>query len=113
MKWIGMFSCLTFLAAFCLMIPAADAAAETYESFIRLDPSGPPGVGMKGDEKKKEHVYYTSPTNELISAGVWEAVTTKSSGPEKPGEPDESIAGRHTSLESLAAHCVSGGTLSW
>jgi uncharacterized cupin superfamily protein len=28
---------------------------------------------MKGDEKEKEHTYYTSPTNEVISAGVWEA----------------------------------------
>jgi uncharacterized cupin superfamily protein len=73
MKWIGMFFCLTFLVAFYLMIPPADAAAETYESFIRLHPHGPPGVGMKGDEKEKEHVYYTSPTNEVISAGVWEA----------------------------------------
>ena len=57
MKWVGMFLCLTFLVAFYLMIPPADAAAETYESFIRLHPHGPPGVGMKGDEKEKEHVY--------------------------------------------------------
>lgn len=72
MKWIGMSVYLTFLVASCLMIPPADALAETYESFIRLHPQGPPGVGMKGDEKAKEHVYYTSPTNEVISAGAWE-----------------------------------------
>jgi len=73
MKWTGLFLCLTLLVAFFLMIPPDDAAAETYESFIRLHPHGPPGVGMKGDEKEKEHVYYTSPTNDVISAGVWEA----------------------------------------
>jgi len=73
MKWTGLFLCLTLLVAFFLMILPDDAAAETYESFIRLHPHGPPGVGMKGDEKEKEHVYYTSPTNEVISAGVWEA----------------------------------------
>ena len=77
MKWTGLFLCLTLLVAFFLMIPPDDAAAETYESFIRLHPHGPPGVGMKGDEKEKEHVYYTSPTNEVISAGVWDAVRSR------------------------------------
>ena len=48
------------------------AAADDYKTFIRLHPMGPPGVGMKGDETEKEHVYHSSAANELISAGVWQ-----------------------------------------
>jgi uncharacterized cupin superfamily protein len=64
---------LALIAVFPLVVPDTAAVAETHESFIRLHPQGPPGVGMKGDDKEKEHVYYASPANGLISAGVWEA----------------------------------------
>ncbi len=48
-------------------------AAETYKTFIRLHPTGPPGVGMKGNEKEQEHVYHSVVENPMISAGVWQA----------------------------------------
>ena len=49
------------------------AAADAPPSVIRFSPGGPAGVGLKGDEKSREHVYYTSAQDDKVQAGVWEA----------------------------------------
>jgi uncharacterized cupin superfamily protein len=72
MKRIILFLVLGLLAASFPTGWETAAAAGGHETFIRLHPHGPPGKGMTGDEKEKEHVYYAS-DDEKISAGVWEA----------------------------------------
>ena len=49
------------------------AGADAPSSVIRFSPQGPAGVGLKGDEKSREHVYYTSAQDDQVQAGVWEA----------------------------------------
>jgi hypothetical protein len=58
-------------AAFLLM--SVLAGADNAPSIIRFSPSGPLGVGLRGDEKSREHVYYTSAQDQDVQAGVWEA----------------------------------------
>jgi uncharacterized cupin superfamily protein len=58
------------------------AAADAPTSVIRFSPGGPAGVGLKGDEKSREHVYYTSAQDDQVQAGVWEAAPY-TSGPHK------------------------------
>lgn len=55
------------------VLSGAAEAADTPMSIIRLSPTGPAGVGLSGDEKSREHVYYTSAEDDQVQAGVWEA----------------------------------------
>lgn len=56
--------------------------ADSPGAVIRFSPTGPAGVGLKGDEKSREHVYYTSAQDDQVQAGVWEAAPY-TSGPHK------------------------------
>ncbi|HEY7818450.1 MAG TPA: cupin domain-containing protein [Vicinamibacteria bacterium] len=56
-----------------LVLLGALAGVDAPTSIIRFSPQGPPGVGLKGDEKSREHVYYTSAQDDQVQAGVWEA----------------------------------------
>jgi len=67
-----------------LLLSVLSAAADTGTSILRLSPTGPAGVGMTGDEKSKEHVYYTSAEDDQVQAGVWEA-PPYTSGPHEAG----------------------------
>lgn len=67
-------------AAFLLL--SVLAGADNAPAIIRFSPSGPAGVGLKGDEKSREHVYYTSAQDKDVQAGVWEA-EPYTSGPHK------------------------------
>jgi len=68
-----------------LLLSVLSAAGETADapmSVIRFSPTGPDGVGMKGDEKSREHVYYASAQDDQVQAGVWEAAPY-TSGPRR------------------------------
>jgi hypothetical protein len=62
------------------VLSAAGEAADAPMSVIRFSPTGPEGVGMKGDEKSREHVYYTSAQDDQVQ-GIWGLPTP---GPHKP-----------------------------
>ncbi len=47
--------------------------ADSPATVIRFSPTGPAGVGLKGEGKSREHVYYTSAQDGQVQAGVWEA----------------------------------------
>ena len=66
------------------VLSSAGEAADAPLSIIRFSPTGPPGAGLTGDEKSREHVYYTSAEDGQVQAGVWEAPPS-TSGPHKPG----------------------------
>jgi uncharacterized cupin superfamily protein len=71
------------LESFLLLSALAGAVeADASPSIVRFSPTGPPGVGMTGDEKSREHVYYTSAQDSGVQAGVWEAPPS-TSGPHK------------------------------
>lgn len=44
------------------------------KTLIRLSPDGPEGVGLKNAEieGQREYIYYSAPTSERISSGIWE-----------------------------------------
>ena len=73
------------MTSWLLLLSVLGAAAETADapmSILRFSPSGPEEVGMKGDEKSREHVYYTSAQDDQVQAGVWEAAPY-TTGPHK------------------------------
>lgn len=67
--------------------PATDETksdATNPETFARLHPDGPPGIGLSAlNEHEIEHIYFQSSRDELVSAGVWEA-KPYTSGPDTP-----------------------------
>ena len=65
---------------------SAETDVAPPKTLIRLSPDGPKGVGLKsaGAEGEREYIYYSTPTSEWVSAGVWEADPYES-GPDIPG----------------------------
>jgi uncharacterized cupin superfamily protein len=67
-----------------LLLPSVlSGPADTPDSILRFHAEGPPGVGLSGDEKSREHVYYQSSDDPKVQAGVWEAAAS-TSGPHRP-----------------------------
>ena len=66
---------------------AASASSESAPTIMRLDPDGPPGVGLEGEGQTMSHQYYGG--GRRSSVGVWETA---------PYEAEEFTTARYAEL---------------